>query len=323
VDAVLAGKYDAEASILRALPEHAFMDRWRAASEEGATAAVLWAAATREDLSDLARREIFGSTHMAMHAGAHTVARLRQKLSAERAETKGLRRVLREVTSSCRRLERQQDVARARAAVADDGDRARPVGRASADAPSQALAVAGPRERALKKEERRKAWTRELEQRLVRAEEAVAGLTRRNAELVEALARARATSLDTVQHAADTLREALDQEQCSADCPQRDLCGQRVLIVGGIARMESRFRTMVEEFGGVCEHHDGRVGNGRRRLEGRVKRADLVICLSGVNSHAACEVVKDCGKRLGKPIHLLDGVSLSAVARVLEQSASA
>jgi hypothetical protein len=41
VEAVLAGNYDADTSVLRALPEHAFMDRWRAASEKGATAAVL------------------------------------------------------------------------------------------------------------------------------------------------------------------------------------------------------------------------------------------------------------------------------------------
>jgi hypothetical protein len=88
-------------------------------------------------------------------------------------------------------------------------------------------------------------------------------------------------------------------------------------MVGGITRMESLYRELVEGCGGVFEYHDGYVKKGAKCLEGCLKRADMVICPVNCNSHAACSIVKNLGKKHNKPVHMLSNSSLSAVSQVI------
>ena len=48
-----------------------------------------------------------------------------------------------------------------------------------------------------------------------------------------------------------------------------------------------------------------------------LKRADMVICPVNCNSHAACSIVKNLGKKHNKPVHMLASSSLSAVSQVI------
>jgi len=100
-------------------------------------------------------------------------------------------------------------------------------------------------------------------------------------------------------------------------CPDFDLCRKRVLIVGGIARMESLYRRMIENRGGRLEYHDGNLNGGAKQLESRLMRADIVLCPVNCNSHAACSLVKNLGKKHRKPVHMMPNFSLSAVSRVI------
>ena len=104
-----------------------------------------------------------------------------------------------------------------------------------------------------------------------------------------------------------------------AQCPSYDLCKKRVLIVGGIERMEKAYRKLVEERGGIFEYHAGHMRSGGKGLENSVQRADLVLCPVNCNSHGACLKVKNLGKKFKKPVHMLSNFSLSAVARTMEQ----
>lgn len=104
-----------------------------------------------------------------------------------------------------------------------------------------------------------------------------------------------------------------------AQCPSYDLCKKRVLIVGGIERMEKAYRKLVEERGGIFEYHAGHMKSGGKGLENSVQRADLVLCPVNCNSHGACLKVKNLGKKFKKPVHMLSNFSLSAVARTMEQ----
>ena len=104
-----------------------------------------------------------------------------------------------------------------------------------------------------------------------------------------------------------------------AQCPSYDLCKKRVLIVGGIERMEKAYRKLVEERGVIFEYHAGHMKSGGKGLENSVQRADLVLCPVNCNSHGACLKVKNLGKKFKKPVHMLSNFSLSAVARTMEQ----
>jgi hypothetical protein len=85
-DQMLAQKYSSRISSLYAMNEEEFMDHWRASFKTGCYASVLWAAVTRRHLSEGAKREIFGTIHMSMHATAENHARDRQQLELLRNE---------------------------------------------------------------------------------------------------------------------------------------------------------------------------------------------------------------------------------------------
>jgi hypothetical protein len=104
-----------------------------------------------------------------------------------------------------------------------------------------------------------------------------------------------------------------------AQCPSYDLCRKRVLIVGGIERMEKAYRKLVEERGGIFEYHAGHMKSGGKALENCMQRADLVLCPVNCNSHGACLKVKSLGKKFKKPVHMLSNFSLSTVARTMER----
>jgi hypothetical protein len=81
--------------------------------------------------------------------------------------------------------------------------------------------------------------------------------------------------------------------------------------------MEELYRRFIEESGGVFEYHDGTVKRGVKRLEDRLKRADVVLCSVNCNSHAACSTVKNMAKKHNKPVHYLASSSLNEVFQAL------
>ena len=118
------------------------------------------------------------------------------------------------------------------------------------------------------------------------------------------------------------LTQCFCDESCSCDasCPAFDLCQKRVLIVGGISRMESVYREFIEGSGGRFDYHDGYMQKGVKPLEERMKRADMVLCPVNCNSHTACAVVKKLGKKHKKNVHMLHNYSLSAVSQVIQDA---
>lgn len=108
-------------------------------------------------------------------------------------------------------------------------------------------------------------------------------------------------------------------EACSPGCPSFDLCRKRVLIVGGLSRMEESYRRFVEGLGGIFEYHDGRLRGGVKALENSFKRADVVLCPVNCNSHGACLLVKRLGKKHRKQVRMLPGYGLSTVSRAMTE----
>lgn len=99
--------------------------------------------------------------------------------------------------------------------------------------------------------------------------------------------------------------------------PSFDLCRKRILIVGGMSRMETLYRKLIESGGGIFEYHSGYMKKGARKLESRLRRADVVLCPVNCNSHNACSLVKSLAKKHDKTVHMLSNYSLKAVSRAI------
>jgi hypothetical protein len=103
---------------------------------------------------------------------------------------------------------------------------------------------------------------------------------------------------------------------CPGGCPACT-CNKRVLIVGGIERMERKYRQMIEKEGGILDYHSGNMQDGVKKLENCLQRADIVLCPVNCNSHGACSMVKRLGKKHNKPVHMMPNFSLHAISSVL------
>jgi hypothetical protein len=114
------------------------------------------------------------------------------------------------------------------------------------------------------------------------------------------------------------LRPVRKQTSKAEDCPLFDLCGKRILIVGGITKIKTFYRRAIEKKGAVFEYHDGW---GKHGLEGLVRRSDMVLCPVNCNSHNACLSVKKLCKKYCKRVQMLPSSSSSAISQALSKSA--
>lgn len=313
-DALLARKYGDRGRKLLRMSEDEFLRHWRVALKRGDFAAELWAAAVRRDMSQSGRVEVFGSSHVAFH-----------ELSKERLAHETLLRrqadkldVLKGMLGQARQDRRRQE--------AEAGSLLRRLAESEA-ALALARALSGERSGGVQAgfPEEARARIAELEGAAGR----LAGeLERRDGEIAELRARVReleAGSFSAQESDGEPScprAAACAAQGCTPDCPSFDLCRKRVLIVGGPGRMEDVYRRFVEERGGVFEYHDGRLHGGARELESRFRRADVVLCPVNCNSHGACLLLKNLGKKHGKPVHMLPGFGLGTVSRAMAAGAN-
>ncbi len=103
---------------------------------------------------------------------------------------------------------------------------------------------------------------------------------------------------------------------CSEPCLCAS-CPKRILIVGGIERMEPLYREAIEAKGHIFEYHAGHLRKGGNKLENCLLRADMVLCPVNCNSHSACLQVKSLCKKHKKNLHIMKNFSISAIERTL------
>lgn len=104
---------------------------------------------------------------------------------------------------------------------------------------------------------------------------------------------------------------------CDERCPAFALCRKRVLIVGGVERMEALYRTLIEDLGGELDYHSGHLRNGVGNLKRSLRRADIILCPVNCNSHGACLKVKELAKKHNKTFYMLPNGSLNTLSRLL------
>lgn len=92
----------------------------------------------------------------------------------------------------------------------------------------------------------------------------------------------------------------------------------RVVVVGGPLRGAMRLAGEAELGGVTLEWHDGdTAGTGVRSLRSLIRRADLVVITTDVNSHRGVEVAKQEARRAGRAYTLVRSVSGSRVRDML------
>jgi len=115
-----------------------------------------------------------------------------------------------------------------------------------------------------------------------------------------------------------TAMDCPNENNCTKEvCPQYKLCARRIFMVGGITKMKSFYRDIIENAGGEFDYHDGYLKSRKTHFEAKVKRCDMVVCPVNCNSHNACLRVKKLCNKHNKTVKFLNSSSLSAVAQAL------
>ncbi|MDP9034290.1 MAG: DUF2325 domain-containing protein [Myxococcota bacterium] len=92
----------------------------------------------------------------------------------------------------------------------------------------------------------------------------------------------------------------------------------RVAFVGGIDRLERQIVAFGEEMGIDVEVHTGRTsGASTSQLSALVRRSDLVVVVTGTNSHNAVNVIKREAARRNVTVRLVTFCGASSARALL------
>ena len=318
IDNLLNRKFKDEIERSSGFDVHAFMRHWRNCFEVGDWGAVLWAAVTKPDLPKKSRLEIFGDVHMAMHDNAGQIGRLKQQLASWQKECRNISQRFKAEVKSRKSLQKEN-------ANLKKNQEKLQVELSSLEKEKAAIEKENKKPKRIylteleRENNRLRADIQKLTEEREVFEKQMVKVRRENEHLSAELDKQGKSNAIFKRESREIMKQIseLNRCNCNANCPSFDLCKKRVLIVGGITRMESAYRQLIESKGGIFEYHDGYMKQGAKKLQDCFRRADLVICPVSCNSHGACSMVKKLGKKHNKAVHILANSSLSAVSNVI------
>ncbi|MBF0377734.1 MAG: DUF2325 domain-containing protein [Desulfamplus sp.] len=318
IDRFLVRKFSHQSKIFDGMTQDELLKEWRVSFKAGEYTGIFWYITSRRDLSKESAREIFGDIHMSMHNNSLERAAMTRKIlllqeQKNKAEEK--------------RVEAAKDRKSLQKEVNDQKSKIKEL---------EARLIASEKEKSMLKSKIEqyelengenllseikdlrkqnvvlKDKQIELSQKKVEFEQKAIKLESENKMLSCELLRKNSFEADLQKEFLEIMTQ-IKNNSCDRSCPSFDLCKKRVLIVGGMSKMESLYRQIVEQNGGFFEYHDGYVKGGIDKLECCFKRADIVLCPVNCNSHAACSLVKQLGKKHNKPVQMLAGAGLNAI----------
>ena len=300
---------------------------WQQARAAGDIPGPYWAAITHPELSMAARSIVFGQVHMLSHLmGAANRADIRRLAELEGLLDKAEQRhadAKADYRSRIKRLARENGRLHKRLReVAKEAETLRARTKPHADAVLRSENEALHRslgDQSLQLMELR----RDNEALKGRAEAYATRLKRLEREL----SGSRAEAVSLRQALAHPMPDGQARIACplgceqagTEDCPGPDLCGKRILYVGGRTGLVPHYRSEVERRGGAFLHHDGGLEQAPQALPGMLGGVDAVLCPVDCVSHDACKRVKEACKTSNKPCMMLRSSGLSSLARSLEE----
>ena len=317
IDNLLERKFGKQAAVLFQLDDQSFLATFKEALESGAVEANLWATAVRPDLPLTCRRAVFGDVHMTMHWNGEQLMQFKRKLSRQQQDLEKMQQRIAELSRQRRELKREINVHKReknelRSTLAVERREKKQRQKAAPSSPCHGCA--DNRDQSNPTMQRK---IDSLRQQVDLAKGRIVSLEEKNLRLSSRLKQQHKINRHVREETRSIIAEMTAMNRCDKSCPSFDLCKKRILIVGGVTRMETLYRDLIESSNGVFEYHDGYVNKGAKGLETRLKRADMVLCPVNCNSHAACSIVKNLGKKHKKTVHILANASLSAVSQVI------
>ncbi|MFO1153788.1 MAG: DUF2325 domain-containing protein [Rhodospirillales bacterium] len=308
---------------------------WEASLKDGDIPGPYWALLTHADATDPVKMRAFGHVHMLSHlVGAANRADVRRLMAIEEE-----RDALAEAVAAAKQrlAERERDMVRvldAHAAEVRDL-----TGRLSIiQSLEQHVQQAGERLRMFETGEAYQAVAADLdrarrdlataERQLQASRDQIATLADDNAALTHARQR-----IEEMVNAVASECEAMERmvrEHLAPPPPDEvdspfspgaeiDLCGRRIVYVGGRGCTIPHLRALVERCGGEFLHHDGGLAEQTSRLDGLLCRGDAVFCPIDCISHDACLRAKRyCRQRATAFVPLRTG-SLSSFVQGLRR----
>ncbi len=299
---------------------------WDQATAQGEVAGAFWALITNPLTDATLQQRVYGEVHMLSHLAGHSNRSTQQQLAtvkrrvAELEETQAW-------TAEASRL-RIKELERRAEAHAERAQRVDVLERKLAATQARLAALENGEALAQLRAEK-DALAQKLAQVLRRAENA-------EHELREWVQLAFSSAPDVrAAHAptpvpTDSASFGPPGERCpprcdaaeAGDCPGPDLCGRRVLYVGGRNRQVAHFRSLVAQRNGEFLHHDGGLSERAARLDAMIRAADAVFCPIDCVSHDACLRVKRICKRAAKRFVPLRSASLACFIEGLREVAA-
>ncbi len=311
----------------------AVKDLWKSYAGQGIIGPVMYAIVSHEDADIELLQDVHGEVHMLAHANMTEVFNVRQKLKSSDEILGREKKKLAEKNATIREMvsTRREDSQTMSRLVDENGKLKKQVGSLEAQSGAGIVPDSGEKdeiERLGKVLAAEKDLSRQLAREkkqvqieLFSAENENELIRKEIRELVSSLAPAGEQDVcpvAAVNGGPDGIMTCPTQGNCTGDtCPNYQLCAKRVFMIGGITKMKSYYRDIVEKAGGEFDYHDGYLKNSNANLAAKVKRCDVVVCPVSCNSHNACLKVKKLCHRYKKELKILNSASLSAVTRAL------
>ncbi len=317
IDTCLNRKFKHEVSEFFDLDRSLFLKSWETSFEKGEIAGLLWVAATRTDLLAEDIASIFGDIHMEMHLTAERNRKIRQQLFHQQEKNRRIAQKLKEETGIRRtsrkekeKLEREHAQLRHKYTSLEKAkldlesnfsELIRNSGMPSLEAKNTELQFE----------------LKEVSTKMRTYQERLGALQDQNNRLLSKLDIEHKMNNHLTREKETLLAQISLFNRCDEECPSFDLCRKRILIVGGITKLEAFYRKLVEQNGGSFDYHDGYMNRGTDGLDNQIRRADVVLCPVNCNSHNACSMVKKLSRRHSKPVQMLASSSLNAISQAL------
>ena len=317
VECRLNQKFKKEIAEFFHLEEDEFIHLWKTCVEDGKIEGIFWVAAIRPNLTKEARMVVFGDIHMEMHLSSGRNRKVRQRLAHQQGENSRLAHRLKQITSMRRDLKKEnkkmeKDLSESHKTCALLEKTNQELEQELSELRENSLIT-----RLQEKNQQLKTDLSNSQGEIKPYQQRCYALQDQNAQLLSKLEKQRDLNGHFRSEMERATAQVLALDRCDETCPAFDLCQKRILIVGGITKIEALYRQIVEENGGIFDYHDGYMKGGVKGLDNQVRRADMVLCPTNCNSHTACLVVKKLGKKHSTPVRMLVSSSLSSISQTL------
>ena len=97
----------------------------------------------------------------------------------------------------------------------------------------------------------------------------------------------------------------------------------RIGIVGGVERGWTTYEQLAEHHGHEVELHGGHIrGRGSESLEALVRRSDLLVIITGINSHAAVQQARRLVRQHGRQLLIVKSFGTSRFVQLMQSLAA-